>query len=126
MEIRAYDENYVSTAQNILGHAVDFAVMSLGLDPDVFGNSFAVSSVSKQFAGGNPRYMAGMNGCELAREVLAETQIPYSDMDDAMYLDKSPEYWAGWAISFYQWYTSRSLHCQMEDLLEYPALTRAE
>ena len=26
----------------------------------------------------------------------------------AMYLDKSPEYWAGWALAFYQWYTSRS------------------
>ena len=28
MEIRAYDESYVQSAQNILGHAVDFAVMS--------------------------------------------------------------------------------------------------
>ena len=108
MELRAYDESYVSPAQNILGHAVDFAVMSLELDPDVFGNSFAVSSVSKQFASGNPRYVAGMNGCELVREVLAETHISYSDMDDAMYLDKSPEYWAGWAMSFCQWYTNRS------------------
>ena len=108
MEIRAYDELYLQTAQNILGHAVDFAIMSLNLDPDHFGNAFAVSSLSKQFASGNPRYVAGMSGCELARQVLTETHAAYTDAEDAMYLDKSPEYWAGWALAFYQWYSSRS------------------
>jgi DNA-binding transcriptional regulator YiaG len=108
MEIRAYDEIYLTDAQNILGHAVDFAVMSLELDPDLFGNAFAVSNSSKQFANGNPRYVAGMNGCELARQILTETQIPFSDTEDAMFLDKSPEYWAGWALAYYQWYSNRS------------------
>ncbi len=108
MAIRAYDELYVAGAQNVLGHAVDFAVMSLEIDPNAFGNAFAVSDTSKQFANGNPRYVAGMNGCELARKVLTETNTPYHDTDDAMFLDKSPEYWAGWALAFYQWYSGRS------------------
>ena len=107
MEIRAYDESYVAGAQNILGHAVDFAVMTLNLDPDAFGNAFLVSNVSRQFENGNPRYVAGMNGCELARQVLLETHMPFRDADDIMFLDKSPEYWAGWALAFYQWYSSR-------------------
>ena len=108
MAIRAYDESYLSNAQNVLGHAVDFAVMSLNLDPDVFGNTFIVSDASKQFASGNPRYVAGLNGCELARLVLTETHMPFIDEDDAMYLDKSHEYWAGWALAYYQWASSRS------------------
>ena len=54
MEIRAYDELYLNTAQSILGHAVDFAINSLSIDPDLFGSSFAVSDSSKQFAAGNP------------------------------------------------------------------------
>ena len=108
MEIRSYDESYVGSAQNILGHMVDFAVMSLGLDPDTFWNAFAVSPASVQFAGGNPKYVAGMNGCELARQVLDETHMPYSDQEDVMYLDRSPEYWAGWALAYYQWYSSNS------------------
>ena len=108
MAIRAYDKLYIAGAQNILGHAVDFAVMSLNLDPDTFGNAFAVSDSSKQFASGNPRYVAGMNGCELARKVLAETNTPFHDAEDAMFLDKSPEYWAGWALAYYQWYSCRS------------------
>ena len=73
MAIRAYSEEYLSGAQNVLGHAVDFAVVTLGIEPDAFGGAFAVSEASKQFANGNPRYVAGMNGCELARLVLAET-----------------------------------------------------
>ena len=108
MAIHAYNETYLNTAQNILGHAVDFAVISINIDPDAFGNMFAVSSVSKQFANGNPRYIAGMNGCELVREVLTETHMPFTDIEDAMYLDKTPEYWSGWALAFYQWYSSRS------------------
>ena len=106
METRAYAEDYLDGAQRILGDAVDFAVMTLGLEPDDFGNSFAVSDVSGQFASGNPRYVAGMNGCELARQVLTETQTPYSDAEDAMFLEKGPEYWAGWALAFYQWYSN--------------------
>ena len=108
MAIRAYDEMYLADAQNVLGHAVDFAVMSLHLTPDEFGKAFAVSDASKQFAGGNPRYVAGMNGCELARRALTETHMPFRDTEDAMFQDKSPEYWAGWALAFYQWYSGRS------------------
>ena len=108
MAIHAYDEIYVDSAQNVLGHAVDFAVMTLGLEPNTFGDAFAVSDASKQFAAGNPAYVAGMNGCELARKVLEETGTPFADAEDAMYLDKSPEYWAGWALAYYQWFTGYS------------------
>ncbi len=105
MAIHAYDELYVTSAQSILGHAVDFAVNTLGLEADDFAEAFAVSDHSKQFAAGNPSYVAGMNGCELARAVLEEVNCPYPDMEDEMYLDKSPEYWAGWILAYYQWYS---------------------
>ena len=110
MVIHAYDEIYTQYAQDILGHAVDFAVLTLDIDPDLFGSAFVVSNVSKQFAYGNPRYVAGMNGCELARMILDETHITYPATEDVMFLDKSPEYWAGWALAFYQWFSGRSFH----------------
>ena len=108
MDIRAYDECYLTDAQNILGHAVDFAVATLNLPPDAFGKAFSVSDVSRQFANGNPRYVAGMTGCELARLVLTGTHTPFTDQKDIMYVDKSPEYWAGWALAYYQWFSLRS------------------
>lgn len=106
MAIRAYDELYLSGAQNILGHAVDFAVMTLAVEPSVFGDALAVSESAKQFSEGNPRYIAGMNGCELARSILDDAGVAYPESADEMYLDKSPEYWAGWALAYYQWYTA--------------------
>jgi DNA-binding Xre family transcriptional regulator len=108
MEIRAYDELYLNNAQDILGHAVDFAINSLAIDPDLFGSSFTVSDASKQFAAGNPAYVAGISGCELARIVIRQTHLVFHDTEDVMYLDKSPEYWAGWALAFYQWHSSLS------------------
>ena len=108
--IHAYDELYLAGAQNVLGHAFDFAVVTLGIDIDRFGRLFAVSDVSKQFASGNPAYVAGRNGCEIARLVLDETGYEYEDVEDAMYLDKSPEYWTGWATAFYQWHSGCSFY----------------
>lgn len=49
-----------------------------------------------------------MNGCELARIILTETNTSFTDTEDAMYLDKSPEYRSGWALAFYQWHSFRS------------------
>ena len=108
MTIRAYDELYLQSAQNVLGHSVDFAVMSLDVNPDDYGNALCVSPAAVQFSVGNPRYTAGMNGCEFAREVLDSADIPFTDVEDVMYLDKSPEYWAGWALAFYQWHSGLS------------------
>lgn len=106
--IHAYSDLYISSAQQILGEAVDFAVLTLEIEPDDFGSAYCVSDVSKQFAAGNPRYVAGMNGCELARECLDSVCYPYTDKVDAMYIDKSPEYWTGWALAYYQWFTGLS------------------
>lgn len=108
MGIHAYDEMYVFGAQNVLGHAIDFAVMALEIEPDIFGGALAVSASAKQFAKGNPRYVAGLNGCEFAREVLDDAKILYPNVEDVMYLDKSPEYWTGWALAYYQWLTDFS------------------
>ena len=34
--------------------------------------------------------------------------MPFTDTEDAMFLDKGPEYWTGWALAFYQWYSGYS------------------
>ena len=108
MGIHAYDELYLPGAKNILGHAVDFAVMTLEIEPKVFDSALRVSKAAKQFARGNPRYVAGMNGCELARFILDDVGVAYRESADEMFLDKSPVYWAGWALAYYQWFTALS------------------
>lgn len=108
MTIRAYDEDYVMSAQRVLGDMVDFAVNTLDYDGDTFFSMFIVSGLARQFGRGNPTYVAGRTGCELAREVLRESGLKEPVVPDEMYMDKSPEYWSGWALAYYQWYTGRS------------------
>lgn len=107
-QIHAYPEEYVYDAQRTLGEAVDFAVMSLEIEPRAFGEAFVVSDVSRQFARGNPRYVAGMGGPEVARLVIEQARLPHAEAADVVYLDMGPEHWAGWACAFYQWYSNRS------------------
>ena len=126
MMIRAYSEDYLNNAQKILGDMMDYAVNTYEFSPNQFYEMFLVSDVSRQFQSGNPTYVAGKNGCELVREVLKESGLEFTELEDEMYLDKSPEYWCGWALAYYQWYTSRSFMkiyrvVSMEDLLKmYP------
>ena len=107
MEMRAYPDDYLSSAQRILGDMLDFAVNTCEMNIDRFFDLFVVSDVSTQFEYGNPTYVAGKTGCELAKEVVEDSGLSKIMEADQMYLDKSPEYWAGWALAYYQWYTAR-------------------
>lgn len=132
MEIRAYHERYVLSAQRILGDMMDFAVYSYQMDADRFFEMFLVSDIAKQFENGNPTYVAGMTGCELAKRVIRQSGMSFTDITEEMYVDKSPEYWCGWALAYYQWYTAKpffKIHkavSMQELLLLYPALHEAD
>ena len=83
MEINAYSEDYVENAQKNLGNMLDYAVYSLDFDLQKFYEMFLVSNVSEQFEIGNPSYVAGKNGCELAKEVLRQAGItPIQDEEE--------------------------------------------
>ena len=103
--IHAYDEEYLPLAQRVLGDMLDYAVNTLDFELHDFYTMFLISGMSAQFEIGNPAFVAGKNGCEVAKEVLRLSGIPVPDTEDLMYLDKSPEYWTGWALAYYQWYS---------------------
>lgn len=106
--IRAYREEYLAGTQRILGDMLDFAVNTCGMDASEFWSLFLVSDVSRQIAAGNPSYVAGKSGCELMRMVMTQSGLEEPKQEDVMYVDRSAEYWAGWAVGFYQWYTARA------------------
>ena len=107
MEMRAYPSDYLNIAQRTLGDMLDFAVNTCEMDIDKYFELFTISSVSTQFKNGNPSYIAGKTGCELVRKVVEDAGLPPLQYEDEMYLDKSPEYWVGWALAYYQWFTCR-------------------
>ena len=110
----AYSELYLDDAMHNLGDMVEYAVCGLGFEPDLFFNWFISSGVASKFERGNPKYIAGMSGYELAETVLNITNVPYEKQVTAYTDFKGREYWAGWILAFYQWKTGR----RFEDIIK--------
>ena len=126
MVIHAYDEEYFESARRIMGDLFDFAMVTAGVSPETLQKMMITSSSIRQFEKGNPAYVAGMTGCELFIKMVEESGLSIKIPAEEMYLDKSPEYWSGWAIAFYQWYSGKTFerifeYIDIEELLNmYP------
>ncbi len=104
--ICAYDRLYLETMQSNLGRMFDYFANDLGYDANSFISMFLRSGVANQIENGNPYFLAGMSGVEIAWKVLENLEIEH-DYKGAIYgPDYSKEYWLGWALVYYQWYTS--------------------
>lgn len=103
MMMNAYSELYLDDAMNNLGDMIEYAVCDLGYDPDEFFGWFIFSEVASRFEKGNPKYVAGMSGYELADAVLAATNVQYDKIEPSYHEFKGKEYWAGWILAYYQW-----------------------
>lgn len=99
----AYDELYLPLAQRMMGDMYDFAVNTLHYKIAEFHKMFLVCGVAAQIEKGNPTYLAGKNGCEVAKTVIERSTGIYPETEEVMYLDKSAEYWIGWALAYFQW-----------------------
>lgn len=105
--IHAYQEIYLNKAQSILGDAFDYAVNTCDISGDKFVKLFLVSSVCRRIENGEPAYIAGKSGIEIAAEVLSETMDKEPTQEPAEIFGRSKEYWIGWAVAYYQWYSGR-------------------
>lgn len=103
MMMNAYSELYMSDARCNLGEMLDYAVCDCGYAAEDFFSWFACSSIGRQFEVGNPKYVTGMSGVELAREVIYVVLGDRCRKEPSRSMDRSKEYWAGWAIAYYQW-----------------------
>ncbi len=112
--MHAYDKDYLYHAQRNFAHMVDFATNVCDYDLDEFFNMFLASNVCSQYENGNPAYIAGKTGCELTRLIVSEIRNREIPHEDVMYMDKSPEYWLGWALSYYAW----EKNCKFKYILE--------
>lgn len=99
----AYESIYLNDAQNNLGDMMDYAVLDCGYDSDAFFMLFLSSGIASEFGKGNPKYIAGLSGPELAKEVIFRAYGKTTTVEPSENIDKSPEYWAGWALAYYQW-----------------------
>lgn len=104
----AYDKQYLNDAMNNLGEAMDYAVNCCKITMDDFMTLFIVGGFAEQFGSGVPRIICGMSGTELVCEVLGKSGLLSEFPEAVTEYDYSREFWCGWILAYYQWYTARS------------------
>lgn len=103
----AYQEIYLSNAQELLGDAFDYAINVCGIAGDSFVKLFSVSSVSARIENGEPAYLSGKSGIEVVVDVLVETTGRAPTAKSQAKFSRSRAYWVGWAVAYYQWFSGR-------------------
>lgn len=104
--IRAYHKVYLEKARTNLGRMLDFATYDLGYNPCKFFDLFINCGLAERFGMGEFTLTVGMSGVELAYRVLELTKHQVEFPKPRYTADRSPEYWAGWALAYYQWETA--------------------
>ena len=103
--MHAYDKLYLSKAQNNLASMLDFAVYDLKEDLESFYKKFLSSKISTRFELGESTIIAGKSGVELALEVVEDFSKAKNYRPVA---NRSPEFWVGWILAYFQWYSNFS------------------
>lgn len=98
-----YDASYLTDAQKHLGEMFEYAICDAGEDIDAFWQAFARSILARQLFDANPKYLAGMSGPELYSALKFEIEGVYDTGIPESRFDRSPYYWAGWSLAYYQW-----------------------
>lgn len=106
--IHAYDKVYLDKARTALGRMLDFAVYDLKYDIEDFFALFITSGIAARFEKGDYSVIVGMSGVELAYKVLELVKGEENRIKPQYTADRSEEYWAGWALAYYQWDTALS------------------
>lgn len=72
---------------------------------------------------GEPAYLAGKSGIELAAQILAETTGMTEQPEQPERYARSCEYWIGWAVAYYQWYSGRK-YSEIFEVLSFAELEK--
>ncbi len=92
-----------------MGFAFDFAVNGCKVPPDSFYGFFVASKIAGAIEIGSPAFVCACSGTELALSVFERVGFPVQiDSSSFFSFDRSPEYWAGWILAYYQWETKLS------------------
>lgn len=108
MKSPAYSAIYIEDAMEILAQMFDFIVYGCRESLKKYMEIFTMTDIASQFESGHPRYVAGMSGIELAFEVMDEVGDPIGIVEYTPCIERSPEYWCGGALAYYQWYSGKS------------------
>lgn len=107
--IHAYNKIYLEEAMNNMGDMFDYAANDCNIDKDRFLDLFVTCGLADEFGSGNPKYVAGMSGIELAHLVM-ESVLHSIPLVHAFHPEdkRTSDYFCGRLLAYYQWYSGRS------------------
>ena len=99
--MHAYNELYLNSAMETLGEVFSFT--SNSDEADILFEEFLMSGYAYQFGRGNPRYI-NMPSFVLFKDIVND-KLPLTTLYSN---ERTPEYWCGFVLAYYQWYTGLS------------------
>lgn len=106
--LHSYDEIYTAKAQTALAQMLRYAVEDMHIGLTEFWDMFLISGVADLFGKGDFRFLVGMSGVETAWEVVWRLTGEWPQEKPTFNLEKSPIYWTGWILAWYQWYSGQN------------------
>ena len=105
MAIRAYSDVYLGCAQKNLGEMLRYGTEDAGIPVNSFFEMFLDSGIADMFGRGDYRYITGMSGVEVGYEVLRKMQHAVIFPKPSFHPRKSPVYWTGWILAYFQYFS---------------------
>lgn len=106
--INAYDDMYLEKGRVVLARMLDYAVYDLHYKIEEIWEMFLHSNYAKRFSEGDASILAGKSGIELTYDVIYQRTGEYPEVQPTFVMERRPEYWTGWVLAYYQWYTALS------------------
>lgn len=99
-----YDESYLTDVQKNLGFFFQFLMWNLKLSPENAQRVFLESQIPYQIEIGNPDFLCGKSGFELAMLALPNQNLKIQ-ISQAVAEPFYPqaEYWCGYVLAYIQW-----------------------
>lgn len=107
--IHAYQETYLNKAQTTLGEAFDYAFNDCGISIKDLNSIIVNSEIISRFEQGDPAIIAGKSGPEIIIDIFYQAKNEYIKITPEIKYSRSAEYWVGWIIAYYQWYSDRKI-----------------
>lgn len=98
----AYDLSYLPDFQDTFGCMFQYVENDLDIQMNTFYGMFLKSDIAREIEHGNPKYIAGMSGIEIARSVILEKTRIYTDGEPSVHFERNVWYWIGFVLSYYQ------------------------
>ncbi|MDR0516851.1 MAG: hypothetical protein LBH25_07375 [Fibromonadaceae bacterium] len=101
--ISNFNELYLENISAVFGDMLNYAVNVCKEDGDKFLRKFIESGIAKEFEIGNPKYIVGKSGIEIAMEILRLTDYQKNFLDNT-----TKEYWAASVLAKFKYNTEMS------------------